>query len=190
MEIAVSGGTVFFTGFPWVCDEPSGDSNRLMTTDGTPGGTHDVMLPNISRQLTDMGGTLYFSARGGNNHPRMWKSDGTPSGTGKLVPAFPDRRERPSRASRTHSGGPTPAPGCGRATARQAARTWSTRFRRSCRPFRSLGGSVVYFSATDGVERLTSGDPMGRAPGRGRSPTSIRGQLRRRSGADPATILG
>lgn len=150
MEIAVSGGTVFFTGFPWVCDEPSGDSNRLMTTDGTPGGTHDVMLPNISRQLTDMGGKLYFSARGGHNHPRMWRSDGTPSGTAKLEPSVPliDQSGLQSVAGGLWwaNAGAWLWTSDGTASGSHLVHT----FWELAPPFRSLGGSVVYFSATDG----------------------------------------
>ena len=165
MEIAVSAGTVFFTGFPWVCDKPSGDSNRLMTTDGTPGGTHDVMLPNISRQLTDFEGTLYFSARGDNNHPRMWKSDGTPSGTGKLVPAVPliDQSGMQSVANALWwaNAGAWLWTSDGTASGSHLVHSFSE----VMPPFRSLGGSVVYFSATDGQDDWEIWRSDGTGPG-------------------------
>lgn len=165
MEIAVSGGTVFFTGFPWVCDEPSGDSNRLMTTDGTPGGTHDVMLPNISVQLTDMGGTLYFSARGGHNHPRMWKSDGTPSGTSKLEPAVPliDQSgiQSVAHALWWSNAGAWVWTSDGTASGSHLVHSFSL----ATGPFRSLGGSVVYFSASDGADDREVWRSDGTGPG-------------------------
>ncbi len=71
-----AGGTIFFaTVIP----------RGLWVTDGTPAGT--VLIKDFSsgdlgpRFLTDVNGTLFFTADGGSAGAELWKSDGTPAGT-------------------------------------------------------------------------------------------------------------
>ncbi|MBC7775755.1 MAG: T9SS type A sorting domain-containing protein [Phycisphaerae bacterium] len=60
------------------------DGPKLFVSDGTPQGTFQlgettVFLP---ENLTEVGNTVYFSARGQNqNNTELWKTDGTPQGT-------------------------------------------------------------------------------------------------------------
>ncbi|WP_114423377.1 ELWxxDGT repeat protein [Nocardioides houyundeii] len=89
------GGTLFFNG--WADDA----GRELWTSDGTTAGTRmavDLRLgaytyvgdgysysyPNSSspRYLTDVGGTLFFSAYDGTRGRELWMSDGTLGGTG------------------------------------------------------------------------------------------------------------
>jgi ELWxxDGT repeat protein len=70
-----SGGKVFYSLF-------NGASYELWVSDGTAGGT-SLLGPGLSPQnLTDAGGTLFFSAfQPGLFHYTLWKSDGTAAGT-------------------------------------------------------------------------------------------------------------
>jgi ELWxxDGT repeat protein len=72
-------GTLFFTAFDSAGAE-------LWKSDGTSTGTvlvKDIHLTGSSqpRSLTDMNGTLFFTANDGVNGYELWKSDGTSSGT-------------------------------------------------------------------------------------------------------------
>ncbi len=84
-------GTLFFavSGSTFL-DDIEGElatNNELWKSDGTEAGT--VILKDIKpgldssfpRNLTDINGTLFFSADDGSNGRELWKSDGTNSGT-------------------------------------------------------------------------------------------------------------
>ncbi|MBI3784800.1 MAG: hypothetical protein HY270_15510, partial [Deltaproteobacteria bacterium] len=79
-DVVVSGGVGYFSAY-------AADSGReLWRTDGTPGGTFRVkdISPGTSSSspeyLTDLNGTLYFSATDASG-TNLWRSDGTESGT-------------------------------------------------------------------------------------------------------------
>lgn len=89
-ELVNVDGTLYFTAFT------EEDGRELWTTDGTEEGTMMVAdifggtftsnyqeIGNSSNptQLTAVGGTLYFTARDGENGFELWKSDGTAEGT-------------------------------------------------------------------------------------------------------------
>ncbi|MFO0845224.1 MAG: ELWxxDGT repeat protein, partial [Gemmataceae bacterium] len=80
-------GTLYFSAY-------DGQGNELWKSDGTAAGTSMVkdiypgyfggsVYPNSSNptQLTNVNGTLYFSANDGTTGEELWKSDGTAAGT-------------------------------------------------------------------------------------------------------------
>jgi ELWxxDGT repeat protein len=79
-ELTVSGGALFFTA-------NAGSGRRLWKTDGTPQGTVQVKGSSPSNRelnplrLTDVGGTLYFTADATFMGHELWRSDGTDAGT-------------------------------------------------------------------------------------------------------------
>lgn len=60
----------------------------MWTSDGTEAGTvmvkdiHSGSGPAVPYSLTDVGGTLYFTAFDARHGPELWMSDGTEAGTG------------------------------------------------------------------------------------------------------------
>src|SRR5262249_37722922 len=86
-NLTAGNGTLFFTGDDgthgyelWKSDgTPSG---TVMVEDAVPGGgIYPGAFGSYPRGLTDVNGTLFFSADDGTNGRELWKSDGTPSGT-------------------------------------------------------------------------------------------------------------
>ena len=78
-EFLAIGSTTFFVA-------TANSKGELWRTDGTSAGTkivkgpRDGVLSSVSG-LTDLNGTLYFWANGGDKNTGLWKSDGTDSGT-------------------------------------------------------------------------------------------------------------
>ncbi|WP_188113361.1 hypothetical protein [Nocardioides humilatus] len=79
--LTVVGSKLFFTGEtgtynrePWVSDGSSAGTKMLRNLDPEPG------VPSNPSQLTDVGGTLFFSADVGGDR-ELYKSDGTAAGT-------------------------------------------------------------------------------------------------------------
>ncbi len=85
-QLTAAGGVLFFTAYDGVT------GRELWTSDGTPGGT--MLVKDIwstspysgnpssyPTYLTDVGGTLFFTAYDGAHARELWKSDGTPEGT-------------------------------------------------------------------------------------------------------------
>jgi ELWxxDGT repeat protein/probable HAF family extracellular repeat protein len=72
LEEAAVGGNLFF-----------GQGGQLWQSDGTSGGTREVTVFTAGPvdQLTDLNGTLLFTADDGTTGRELWKSDGTPAGT-------------------------------------------------------------------------------------------------------------
>jgi ELWxxDGT repeat protein len=80
-NVTRSGGATFFSA-------SSSGTTGLWKTDGTPGGSSRVKeLPIVAgnygpvSQLTDVGGTLFFTVDDGVHGAELWKTDGTESGT-------------------------------------------------------------------------------------------------------------
>src|SRR5262249_18617942 len=70
-ELTVVGDTLFFE-----------RSEGLWKSDGTPSGTTPIQAgPLIPRNLTAVGGSLFFSARDSAGGRERWKRDGTEAGT-------------------------------------------------------------------------------------------------------------
>lgn len=88
-DYAVSNGDLFY-----ITSGPGGNGYELWKTDGTDAGT--VQLASFTPPpgglrpgaLTDVNGTLLFTADDGTNGPALWKSDGTAAGTVLVRPAF------------------------------------------------------------------------------------------------------
>jgi ELWxxDGT repeat protein len=91
-QTAVIGNTMYFGG-----SDGSGSGWQLWRSDGTAGGT--VPLTNLQggpntvgiqpENLTNVGGTLYFSATDADGGCELWKSDGTPGGTVRVADVVP-----------------------------------------------------------------------------------------------------
>ena len=75
-------GNLIFSAF-------DGVSQKLLQSDGTPGGT--IPLANIfeSSPATDFNGTLFLGASDSANGGELWKSDGTTSGTSLVKDIYP-----------------------------------------------------------------------------------------------------
>jgi ELWxxDGT repeat protein len=80
-----SGTAVYFS----LCPGPFGSPQNLWRTDGTSIGTELLATPANPDELTDLSGTLLFSATPffGANSPNaeLWRSDGTPAGTTAVI---------------------------------------------------------------------------------------------------------
>jgi ELWxxDGT repeat protein len=82
------GGTVFFAGW-------DSGGRELWKSDGTDAGTmrvRDIYTGGGSSDpasLTDVGGTLFFSAGDADHGRELWKSDGTEAGTALVVDLYP-----------------------------------------------------------------------------------------------------
>ena len=82
-NLTASGGNVFFTAYEY------GSGYELWASDGTSAGTAlvkdinpDQSIIDGPQELTDVGGTLFFSSyESGYDNRELWKSDGTPGGT-------------------------------------------------------------------------------------------------------------
>ena len=83
-SLAASGGVLYFTVDP---NNGSNTGKELWRSDGTEAGTYlvkDIRAGAGSsepRGMTDVNGTLYFSADDGSAGRELWKSDGTAAGT-------------------------------------------------------------------------------------------------------------
>lgn len=93
-EITPVGNTVYFTA--WTANGSVGSHNReLWKTDGTPEGTSLVKDINAGdnssdpRYLTNVNGSLFFSADDGVAGRELWKSDGTAAGTVRVKDILP-----------------------------------------------------------------------------------------------------
>jgi len=105
-ELTNVGGTLYFTA------EVGASGRELWKSDGTAAGTvrvkdifpgthaaYDFVEPNSSgpADLTDVNGTLYFTADDGVTGRNLWKSDGTAAGTVRVKDIFPGRPSYNSR---------------------------------------------------------------------------------------------
>ena len=76
-------GTLYFSAF-------DGNDFGLWKSDGTAGGTVLVKyLDSVAEHLTNVAGTLFFSADQGSNGRELWRSDGTAFGTAMVADIFP-----------------------------------------------------------------------------------------------------
>ncbi len=104
-ELTASGGTLLFT-----ADDGTGgrelwrsdgtEAGTVMVTDIYPGTTNDPTygdVPNASapEQLTEMGGTVFFTAHNEDYGRELWKTDGTEAGTVLVKDLFPGTGDHP-----------------------------------------------------------------------------------------------
>jgi ELWxxDGT repeat protein len=95
-ELTNVNGTLFFT-----ADEPGREGRELWKSDGTQANTRivkeintccgDAFQFNARGWLTNVNGTLFFRANDGSTGDELYKSDGTPAGTGKVKELRPGR---------------------------------------------------------------------------------------------------
>ncbi len=75
VSMTLSGGQVYFR---------AGEGGSLWRSDGTAAGTIILQHSSDARWLTDLKGTLLFTARDDENGYELWRTDGTAAGT-KLI---------------------------------------------------------------------------------------------------------